>query len=251
MSGHTNHFISSKFYVQCNSLAQLQNQTIKLSTSHIHLSNDHQLPANKQHRFFKGQRTSDYLLFGIYVTTSCLICREKAQILKEWILESRHSSTDHAELSEWCERGERGNELLSFGMSVLTLSISIECASGTSRSPGLRPIVNSLSPRIHLQMCAWFMFHIILCSRVNWIPLFAVKGLWSVHQTLLRGASESLTYVWMCCCAPNVLSLQLLTTSTALCLVWMCTVILSHHSESSSCLSSGLCGMCFRSFPNY
>lgn len=105
------------------------------------------------------------------MTTSCLIFREKAQILKEWILESRHSSTDRAEPSEWCERGERGNELLSFGMSVLTLSIAIECASGTSSSPGLQSIVSlqeSICKRAHgscsILFCAvgWTEYHYLL-----------------------------------------------------------------------------------------
>lgn len=107
-------------------------------------------------------------------------------------------------------RERRGKWVAQLQYVCSVFVISIECTSGTQWTPGLRPLVDSLSPRIHFQVCTWFMLHINSeCSRVNWTPhrLLVAKGLWPVPQTLLRGASESLTCIWMSCCLLNALSL--------------------------------------------
>lgn len=128
-------------------------------------------------------------------------------------------------------RERRGKWVAQLQYVCSVFVISIECTSSTQWTPGLRPLVDSLSRRIHFQVCTWFMLHINSeCSRVNWIPhrLLAEKacGLF-IKLCSEVPANHSHAFGWAVVCWMHCLYNK------------VCVSILSHSSESSSCLSSG------------
>lgn len=172
-----------------------------------------------------------------------LICKERWLFIiwsrSTWLFpvsshlqEGDWNSHGLAKTTQQCEGQE--------GWKWVVSSVSTGRASGTSRRPRVRYLVNSLPPIIHFQASAWLVYKLSAT-----LALSFGKTARPAYRTVLRGADESPACFWMSCCLPNAFSPQPCTSAA---LRWACMPAvrlsmsavyrLSRHRESSSCLSS-------------